>query len=246
MRIVLPPSETKRPGGDSPPLDLDALAFPGLVALRRQLIDELGVLTGDTAAAIKALKLGAKGESLLVANRELLTSPTMAAITRYTGVVYDHLDYAGLDEAARAHADGVIWVFSALFGPIRATDQIPNYRLSADSTLPGGKLSGRWGAVGKDIWPGEFTIDLRSEAYRQLAILTEGSGVFVRMVTDGPAGRVSLGHRNKATKGKLVRHLVSSKAELGSVDDLVGWGSANGWTVETIDDHADEVWLVVL
>jgi len=245
MRIVLPPSETKLSGGDGPPLNLDSLAFPELTRLRSQLIDELGRLSLDTEAAIKALKLGAKGEGLLAANREIAAAPTLQAIARYTGVVYDALDYPSLDEAAKTHANEVLWVFSALFGPLRATDQIPNYRLSADSTLGGGKLATRWGVMASDIWPGEFTIDLRSEAYRQLAPLTVGSGVFVRMVTDGPEGRVSLGHRNKATKGKLVRHLVSSKAILASIDDLVVWGSDHGWMFEPVPDQPAEVWLVV-
>jgi cytoplasmic iron level regulating protein YaaA (DUF328/UPF0246 family) len=245
MRIVLPPSETKLSGGDGPPLDLDSLAFPSLTGLRSQLVDELGQLSRDTEAAITALKLGAKGEGLLAANREIATSPTLQAIARYTGVVYDALDYPSLDEAAKAHANQVLWVFSALFGPLRATDQIPNYRLSADSTLAGGKLAKRWGVVAGDIWPGGFTLDLRSEAYRQLAPLQVGSGVFVRMVTDGPRGRVSLGHRNKATKGNLVRHLVSSKAILASIDDLVAWGSDHGWIFEPGSNQPAEVWLVV-
>jgi uncharacterized protein len=245
MRIVLPPSETKLSGGDGPALDLDSLAFPGLTGLRGQLIDELCRLSLDTQAAIKALKLGTKGEGLLAANREIATSPTLQAIARYTGVVYDALDYPSLDEVAKSHANEVLWVFSALFGPLRATDQIPHYRLSADSTLAGGKLAKSWGVMAGDIWPGEFTIDLRSEAYRQLAPLTPESGVFVRMVTDGPQGKVALGHRNKATKGKLVRHLVSSTAILDSVDDLVAWGSDHGWTFEPVSGQPAEVWLVV-
>jgi uncharacterized protein len=245
MRIVLPPSETKQSGGDHPPLDLSRLAHPETTALRSALMAELAELSADTEAAIKALKLGAKGETFLAGNLTLTTQPTMPAISRYTGVVYDAVDYDTLTEAEKKRADQVVWVFSALCGPLRAQDPIPTYRLSADSKLPGGRLSARWSPYAEAIWSGQFTLDLRSEAYRALAPLPPGSGVFVRVVTDGATGRVAVGHANKATKGKFVRDLVTSGVTLGSATDVVSWGESAGYTCEVVPDNADEVLLVV-
>ena len=206
---------------------------------------ELAELSANTPAAMKALKLGAKGEALLAGNLTLTTQPTMPAITRYTGVVYDALDYDTLSEQDTKRVGEVVWVFSALFGPLHAHDLIPTYRLSADSRLPGPKLSARWSEYAETIWPGDFTVDLRSEAYRALAPLTPGSGVFVRVVTDGATGRVAVGHANKATKGKLVRDVVTSGVTLGSVGDVVSWGKDAGYDFEAVPDNSDEVWLVV-
>ena len=245
MRIVLPPSETKQPGGDHPPLDLASLQNPEATPLRQELLAELATLSSDAPAAMKALKLGAKGESLLAGNLTLTTGPTMPAITRYTGVVYDALSYDTLSDEEKKRAGEVVWVFSALFGPLRATDLIPTYRLSADSKMPGGKLSARWSEYAQTIWAGDFTLDLRSEAYRALAPLTPGTGVFVRIVTDGATGRVAVGHANKATKGKLVRDLVSSGVTLTSVDGVVSWGKDAGYAFEAVPDNESEVWLVV-
>lgn len=245
MRIVLPPSESKRHGGAGPALDVSQLAFPELADQRRQLIDELTELSSDTDTAVKALKLGPKGAALIAANRELTTSPTTMAIERYTGVLFDALDYDSLEPADKTRANEVLWVFSALFGPIRATDMIPNYRLSADSALPGGKLSTRWSGHANTVWPGVFTLDLRSEAYRGLCPLVPGTGVFVRVVTDTGSGKSAVGHANKATKGHLVRDLVTSGVELFSRDDVVGWGRAHGYDFQAVPDNADEVFLVV-
>ena len=245
MRIVLPPSETKQPGGDQPPLDLATLAHPETTALREVLLGELATLSADTPAAMKALKLGAKGEALLAGNLTLTTQPTMPAISRYTGVVYDALDYDSLSDQDKKRAGEVVWVFSALFGPLRANDLIPTYRLSADSKLPGEKLSARWAQYAESLWAGDFTLDLRSEAYRALAPLTPGSGVFVKVVTEGGTGRVAVGHANKATKGRLVRDLVTSGVTLGSVADVVSWGESSGYGFEAVPDNASEVWLVV-
>ena len=245
MRIVLPPSESKAAGGDGEPLDVNSLAFPELTGLRRELLGELATLSSDTPRALKALKLGSRGEALVAANLELTTSPTIPAITRYTGVLYDALDYPTLEIPDRNRADETLWVFSALFGPLRATDHIPNYRLSADSALPGGKLTLRWAPWAETIWSGDFTIDVRSEAYRALCPLPAGSGVFVRVVTDSGTGKSAVGHANKATKGHLVRELLCSGAELGSRDDVISWGQANGYDFEAVPDSESEVWLVV-
>jgi len=245
MRIVLPPSETKQLGGDQPPLDLATLAHPETTALRQELIAELAEISHNTPAAMKALKLGAKGEALLAGNLTLTASPSLPAISRYQGVVYDALDYDTLSDHDKKRVGEVVWVFSALFGPLRAHDLIPTYRLSADSTLPGGKLSTRWSTFAESIWAGDFTLDLRSEAYRSLAPLTPGSGVFVRVVTDGPTGRVTVGHANKATKGRLVRDLVTSGVTLGSVDDVVSWGQDAGYACEAVPDSESEVFLLV-
>jgi hypothetical protein len=39
--VLLPPSETKRAGGDGPALNLRTLSWPGLNRLRGELVDEL-------------------------------------------------------------------------------------------------------------------------------------------------------------------------------------------------------------
>jgi cytoplasmic iron level regulating protein YaaA (DUF328/UPF0246 family) len=139
----------------------------------------------------------------------------------------------------------VVWVFSALFGPLRATDLIPTYRLSADSAMPGGKLASRWSGHAEAIWAEDFTIDLRSEAYRALAPVRPGAGVFVRIVADRASGRVPVGHANKATKGFLVRELVTSGVDIGDVDSLVGWGARHGYRFEAVADTPDDVWLIL-
>src|SRR5512133_1372007 len=53
--VLLPPSETKRAGGDGPPLQLDALSFPALRSMRAALVDELVSLAADPPACRRAL-----------------------------------------------------------------------------------------------------------------------------------------------------------------------------------------------
>lgn len=243
MRIVLPPSETKQLGGEEAVLDWSTLALPALTDTRQAIARDLEALCADGGGAKKALGLGAKGDEWLEANRELLTSPVMPALQRYTGVLFDALDADSLEPAARQRANETVWLFSALFGPIRAGDLIPRYRLSWDSKLPGESPKARWQPHTEVIWRGEFTVDLRSEGYRSLAPLPSGAGVYVRVVRDLDAGAAA-GHANKATKGRLVRDLVTQGPECGSAEDLVQWLRAAGRDASVAAEVADEVLLV--
>ena len=74
--VLLPPSETKRGGGDGPPLRLDRLAHPELNPLRAELVDELVKLAADPAAARGALGLSALQDHEVARNSELWRSPT--------------------------------------------------------------------------------------------------------------------------------------------------------------------------
>ena len=69
-------------------------------------------------------------------NAELWTSPTMPALRRYTGVLYDALDVKSFTKAGLEKAHRRLAVTSSLFGVVSATDPIPAYRLSGGNSLP--------------------------------------------------------------------------------------------------------------
>ena len=239
MRIVLPPSETKTPGGtEGSALDWAQLALPGLTSTREEIARDLVELCSNEAVAKKALGLGAKGDEWIEANRELLTSPVMPALERYTGVLFDALEAESLSGDDRAHANDVVWLFSALFGPLRAFDPIPRYRLSFDSKLPGGAVKARWSVHAEEIWAEDFTIDLRSEGYRALAPLPEGTGVFVKVVKDFDKA-AAVGHANKATKGRLVRDFVTQAVQISSTQEFLEWAGESGWRCAPSESAAE-------
>src|SRR5439155_25924162 len=118
-------SETKAPGGDGPPLSLDALSFPELNPVRTRLLDALTALAADVPASLKALGISEGQTAEVARNAELRTAPTSAAIERYTGVLYDALDIGSFSRAQRQRAAQRLAVASALFGVLAADDPIP-------------------------------------------------------------------------------------------------------------------------
>lgn len=215
--MLLPPSETKRTGGDGPPLRLETLSSPQLTGLRAELVDELVELAADPEASRSALGLSASQDAEIERNAVLRTAPTTPAIHRYTGVLYDALDVDSLRGAAAARAGARLAVGSALFGMLRATDPIPAYRLSASAKLPGKPgLAKRWRPVLEpvlaEIASAELVVDLRSGSYAALAGIP--GSVRVDVVAEHPEGRrVSVSHFNKAHKGRLARALATTRAE---------------------------------
>ncbi|MGN6502217.1 MAG: YaaA family protein [Pseudolysinimonas sp.] len=248
MLILLPPSETKRDGGDpSRTLDLSSLAFAELTRPRRSALDAIRRLAADRDASATALKLGATQGAEIARNRTVLRSPVMPALDRYDGVLYEALDAASLTAAQRTWAGQHVAIASAAFGLTMGLDEIPAYRLSHDSRIPGLSLARLWRAPLAAVLeqrPG-LILDLRSEAYAALGPLPPRTdAVFVRVVTeDGSGRRRALNHFNKKGKGEFVRRLILSQPDLPDPTSLQDWAAAEG--VRLLPGAPGELDLVV-
>lgn len=237
MLILLPPSETKRPGGSKRALDLDALALPSLAPQRAQVVDALVALSDDPVAAARVLKLSPRQLDEIAVNAAVRGAPTMPAVDRYTGVLYDAMDAASLDAASRRWLARHVMIHSAPFGPVGALDRIPAYRLGAAASLPGLPAMTRvWADAVADALAAAsipFVLDMRSEAYVALGPVPDVvPSVYVRVVTNGADGAVrALNHFNKHAKGALVRRLAQDRPRIASRAGFVRWADAAGFRV---------------
>lgn len=247
MLILLPPSETKRAGGAGAPLELTGLALPQLAAQREAVISALVRLSADEDAAARVLKLGSTQRGEVAVNAALRDAPTMAAVDRYTGVLYDALGAASLPPAARRWLGAHVLVHSAPFGPVGALDAIPGYRLGASTSLPGVPALRRlWAAevtAALSALQPRFVLDLRSEAYVALGPVPSGvASRYVRVVSEASDGAVrALNHFNKHAKGALVRRLAEDRPRVGSAAAFMRWADAAGLRVR--ESGAGEVEL---
>ena len=236
MLILLPPSETKRDGGDGPPLDLGALSFPELTTARRQALSAVKTLSRNLAAAAGMLRLGPSSASEAARNRIVATSPTMPAIDRYDGVLFDELDASSLPDDARRFAGDHLAIGSALFGLSGALDPIPGYRLSHDSRLPGTTLGKIWRpTLTASLAAREgLILDLRSEGYSALGPAPQrADSVYLRVVSEGADGRKrALNHFNKQSKGAFARRLLLAGIDHPDVTSLLEWAAREGIRLE--------------
>jgi cytoplasmic iron level regulating protein YaaA (DUF328/UPF0246 family) len=232
MLILLPPSETKRPGGRGRPLDLGGLTMPSLAPQRAAVVDALVALSADEVEAARVLKLGPTQLGEVAVNAALREAPTMPAVDRYTGVLFDALDAASLPAVSRRWLGAHVRVQSAPFGPVGALDPIPSYRLGASATLPGlASLKKVWADAVTAALAEErprFVLDLRSEAYVALGpVPASVPSAYVRVVSESEGGAVrALNHFNKHAKGALVRRLAEDRPRVDSLAGFVSWADA--------------------
>lgn len=237
--ILLPPSETKSDGGSGAPLDLDRLSLPSLLPLRRTLADALVRLSDDVDASITALGLGPTQVDEIERNARLFASHTTPALRRYTGVLYDALGASTFTRAGRARADARLWIGSALFGAVRASDPIPSYRLSGGSSIPNfGTLRAHWKPRLSEALLTEaegIVVDLRSGTYQQLGPIP--GAITATVLTEKPDGsRSVVSHFNKHHKGLLARALTLTTAEPKDVKAVARVASKAGLRVEVASD----------
>lgn len=243
MLVLLPPSETKADGGKGASLELDSLSFPELNPLRRKLADALVELADDLPASAAALGISERQSAEVERNARLWSAPTTPALRRYTGVLYDALDVAGMSSAELGRATRRLAVASALFGLVRADDPIPPYRLSAGSRLPGfGPLRGLWRPALEPALAGldELVLDLRSSPYAALARVP--AAVTVRVLTeDGSGRRKTVSHHNKAHKGRLAAALATSRTEPSTVEGILRVAARAGLGLERAGERQLEL-----
>lgn len=230
MKILLPPSETKHEGGNGSPLELRSLALPSLHEQRSAVVEALIGLAADEDAARRVLKLSERQRGDVAHNRALRTAPTMPAVDRYTGVLFDALDARTLSTASRRWIGAHVWIHSAPLGPIGALDAVPTYRLAAGTSLPGlPALRRHWAeatssAIADDA--PSFVLDLRSEAYVALGpVPASVASAYVRVVTEH--GR-ALNHFNKKSKGLLARAIAEDRPRISSLRGFRAWAAGRG------------------
>ena len=212
LRILLPPSEGKIPGGRDPGWEPASGQFEKLAPHRLRVANALKRARGGNTRM-----LGARGDLLARArgaNRVLVGAPTLPAWTRFSGVVWEHLDPAGLDARARDRArDGVV-VVSALAGLSAWDDPVPDFRLKLSASVPPiGGLAAFWreplSAVLNEHLAGHTVVDLLPTEHRGAWIPEPSRYELVRPSLATPDGKPA-GHAGKAAKGSLARALLQT------------------------------------
>ena len=238
MLVLLPPSEGKAPGGRGRTLELSRLSHPSLNPVRQRLVTALQAAAVADPAALQAALGCPAGE--VEKDAVLSSSPTLPALRRYTGVVYEALSYDTLDGSARRRANASLRVCSALFGLLSPTDPIPSYRLSGGTSLPGvGSLPAAWRPLLEPEIASHrgLVVDLRSGPYAALARVPDA--VQVRVLREANGARAVVSHDNKHTKGLLARQLCERGAR--TVADVAAAGKSVADLVEVQGRRVDLV-----
>lgn len=210
MFVLIPPSEGK--AGDEKP-SKQCLA-PALVKDSKGVLAHLKGLSPAEQQKFYGVKQTDKAALVHAMNLKSAKAPAIPAIERYTGVVYQHLDFQSLRQ--KAYARKKLLFISAYFGLIPAGEAIPNYKLPINTWLVKywrDLNSARLEALAK----GKPVLNLLSQSYAKAVQYEHLITVDFRVA----GGKKSAGHFGKAIKGKFLRYLMENK--VSRVDDFDGF-----------------------
>ncbi len=248
MLFLLPPSETKAIGGGSLTIAQAALTFGGLNPARDKVLAELLRVCKKPALAAQILKLSPKQLGAIDVNLQVCNGPTMRALERYTGTLFDAIEASSLSSSAWLRAKQTVLIQSPLFGLIPATDLIPNYRLSGTTVLPKVALKKVWSAAHAPIFSRlaqGLLVDLRSKTYVDLAPIPDAvPSVWVEVVSRESNGQLrALNHFNKLAKGLLVRAILDAPVAPETIADLAAIAQGIGMEIY-LDEAKNQLVLV--
>ena len=150
-------------------------------------------------------------------NQDIFNSNCAFAIERYTGVVYEHLNWETLNKDAQNFLDNHIYIFSGLFGMVTPKTLIPDYKLKMNVL----SLQYHWSPIiTEELKKEELIIDLLPQVHRKA--YNKGDNVTpidFQVVKKGK--KSAAGHFGKAVKGQFIRYIAEN--QITSTDDFGGF-----------------------
>lgn len=203
MKILFAPSESKNEGG-SRKFSLENLSFN----------DELGKLRSELWA--KYLSVFSSGDASEICALTGLKNPqnldfdlAMNALKRYNGVAYEHLDISSLDKKALGFLDDNLLIFSNLFGVLKPSDEVPNYKLKQGAKCAGIDTAAFYKKTLSEFLDeylaNDEILDIRAEFYDKFYVPSK-KYYTLKFIKNGKV----VSHFAKAYRGTILRYLATN------------------------------------
>ena len=151
-------------------------------------------------------------------NQDIFNSPCAPAIERYTGVVYEHIDWGTLSGKAKDYMEKYILIFSGLFGLLTPKTLIPDYKLKMNVL----SLQHHWNPILTDVLKEEkMIIDLLPQVHRKAYTPNKANVIFVDFLILNKGKKSAAGHFGKAVKGEFIRYIAENN--ITKINDFSGF-----------------------
>jgi len=212
VKVLFSPSEAKSDFIGNEKLSDRSLIFSALFEKRvyiiKKLTSFLAISSSDKIEKFFGIKNSIECEKL--AKLDLFSSSTCKAIQRYSGVSYQYLNFDSLSNGQKDWICENTLIFSNLFGPISANDDLPYYRFKQGSTLDGFKpelfYKENFSKVIDSYIGSNLVIDLRAGFYEKFYTL-KCKHITMKFIKNGKV----VSHWAKAYRGKVLRELSKSQ-----------------------------------
>ena len=208
MKILFSPSEAKSDFKGPSTLHKNSFCFSNKfderVSVLKKFTTFITNMSDDSLQKIFGIK--DINECHKLRDIDLFTSFTCKAIKRYTGVAYKYLEFDTLQEKEKEFIQNNTIIFSNLFGPILANDEIPYYKFKQGESIDGFKpeqfYKKKFSQELDDYIQDELVIDLRAGFYEKFYKITQPY-ITMKFIKNGKV----VSHWAKAYRGKVLRQL---------------------------------------
>jgi Uncharacterized protein conserved in bacteria len=205
MLILIPPSEGKSSKNSSNTKfkDTNFIFKNEVKAIQKQLSNsddaELQKIYGVTLQ---------KAKQLNELNLNAMENNCSYSIERYTGVVYNQIDWQNLSDESKLYFEKNIRIFSGLFGIVTPKTLIPDYKLKMNSL----SLTKFWLPIlTKHLSKEDIIIDLLPQIHSKSYSHENIVRIDFKIIKDGKLK--SAGHMGKVVKGQFIKFLCEIQAK---------------------------------
>lgn len=210
MKILLAPAETKNSGGEGKAFCRENFCFKELFEKRDEIFKTYEKLLKDSSIEELSKWFGLKKlDEVEKYKKSLISKPTMKAINRYNGVAFDALDYNTLEASQQKYIDENVVLFSNLFGPVLASDFIPDYKYKQGAKLPNINVEKFYMdnfTSTLDEFVGDEVIDLRAGFYEKFYKVKKAEVLTFKFIKDGKV----VSHWAKFYRGKVLQEIAKN------------------------------------
>ena len=213
MKILLAPAEIKNCGGNEKSFCRENFCFPELFAKREEIVNIYENLLSSSSIEELSKWFGLKKlDDVKKYKESLINKPCMKAIQRYNGVAFDALDYDSLDTSSQDYINKNVILFSNLFGPLCASDLIPDYKFKQGAKLPNINVEKFYNdnfTNTLDAFVGDELIDLRAGFYEKFYKVKNANVLTFKFIKEGKV----VSHWAKYYRGKVLQEIAKNKID---------------------------------
>jgi cytoplasmic iron level regulating protein YaaA (DUF328/UPF0246 family) len=147
--------------------------------------------------------------------KKVETLKPASAMSVYSGVLYQALNWASLSPAAKKRGESALAIISAKYGLVRPSTKIEYYKEKINN-----KAMAPIVAAALDGLEKELIVDCRSSTYKTVWRAPVDITVEVRVSTVVDGVRTVVTHMSKKTRGEIARWLLQSRSVAKTPEDL--------------------------
>ena len=203
--ILIPPSEGKSDKNTSNIKFKDTnFIFEKEV---EKILDQLKLLDDYQLQKVYGVNLE-KSKKIQELNLNTMNNKCSLSIERYTGVVYNQINWNCLSKKSKSYFNDNVKIFSGLFGLVNPKTLIPNYKLKMNSL----SLAKFWSPIlSKHLENEELVIDLLPQIHSKAYEHTNIKKIDFLINKEGKIR--SAGHLGKVVKGQFIKFLSENCVE---------------------------------